>query len=87
MKKIKKILVYNKKPEDPEAVYVEMIQLGNKFANFEVKISVCDKNGKSAEGGDLCTVTAKGVFLHSNIDPKLGFPLDEDGKLKIDEGE
>jgi hypothetical protein len=81
-----KVLVYKEKQEDPDAVYVEMIQLGNEFADFEVKISVCGKSGKSVEGGDLCTITAKGVFLHSSVGARLGFPLDEDGKLKIDEG-
>lgn len=36
-------------------------------------------------GGALLTVTAEGkIALSPNIDPDLGFPLDADGRLRLD---
>lgn len=37
-------------------------------------------------GGALLTVTAKGqVALSPNVDPELGFDLDHDGRVRLDE--
>ena len=48
-----------------------------------VYLLVVDAQGVEKFGGALVLLTNKGVELCEGVDPRLGFPLDEDGRLKI----
>lgn len=49
----------------------------------EVVLFALGRDGQRVAGGYLCRLTATGLKHISGINPALGFPLDEKGRLKV----
>lgn len=49
------------------------------------KVAVCavDEKGERLVHGYLLKITERGVVREKGVNPDLGFPLDEDGRLKL----
>jgi hypothetical protein len=76
-------------PYDADTVYLRLIETDPNHVMLE---AVYDYGGMQSDediflpGGGLLTITADGrVSLSPKIDPALGFELDHDGRLKLDE--
>lgn len=83
-----KIKVDTGGPYEPGTVYLRLLETDPDHVMLE---AVYDYGSVTEDtvhlpGGGLLTVTAEGrVALSPNVDPDLGFPLDHDGRLKLDE--
>jgi hypothetical protein len=76
-------------PHEPGVVYLRLTEAEPDHIVLE---AVYDYGELPAEdvlflpGGGLLTITGEGhVALSPNIDPELGFPLDHDGRLTLDQ--
>lgn len=83
-----KIKIDNGGPYDADTVYLRLVETDPNHVMLE---AVYD-NGEPSDdsiflpGGGLLIVTAAGrIALSPNIDPALGFELDHDGRLKLDD--
>jgi hypothetical protein len=43
---------------------------------------VVDKNGVRLDDGYLCRFNKNGIYRFTGVNPKFGFPLDENGRIK-----
>ena len=50
---------------------------------FCVEVRAVDKNGEHLDRGMLAEFTPDGAKLTTNVDPDLGFPLDDKGRLRV----
>ena len=77
-------------PYEPGTVYLRLTETDPDHVMLEAVYDY-DDNLPAEEaiwlpGGGLLTITAEGrVALGPRIDPALGFPLDHDGRLMLDE--
>ena len=80
-----KIKIDNGGPYEPGMVYLRLVETDPDHVMLE---AVYDYVGSvvTDPGGGLLTITAEGRIARSpHIDPDLGFPLDHDGRLVLDE--
>lgn len=69
------------KPE-PETV-VKVAVFRGIYEIDAIAVWAVDGNGAKRGCGKLCWLDSRGLHLAKDIDPALGFPLDEKGRLKI----
>lgn len=84
-----KLKVDDGTPHEPGVVYLRLVETDPDHIMLEAVYDYGDLPPDDAiylSGGGLLTVTAEGkVALSPKVDPALGFPLDHDGRLKLDE--
>lgn len=58
------------------------------YEDGDVSLLVVDKDGDEMKAGTLLVLQEDGtLYLNENISKDLGFKLDGDGKLKVENGE
>jgi len=58
-----------------------------KLENFlgDVTLGVCDASGITIAGGNILRISDEGMLMRfPNVNKKLGFQLDEDGRIKLE---
>lgn len=80
-----KLEVYEEKEEKEK----KTVRLRLKdYEDGDVSLLVVDKDGDEMKAGTLLVLQEDGtLYLNENISKDLGFKLDGDGKLKVENGE
>ena len=58
-----------------------------KLENFlgDLHLVVCDTSGITITGGNILRISDEGMLMRfPNVNKKLGFQLDEDGRIKLE---
>lgn len=77
-----KLEVYSEDEEEDKTVRLRFLEYGG--GNFIV--TVVDKRGNRLSQGDLIWFNKDGtIHRETSVNPDLGFQLDKDGRIKLDE--
>lgn len=84
-----KLKIEDGSPHEPGVVYLRLVEADPDHialeAIYDYSSDLSPEEAVHLPGGGLLTITAEGyVALSPNVDPALGFPLDHDGRLKLD---
>ena len=72
-----------KKPEEEEPIWDGDVKVH--IVGQRIYLDAVNKNGELLPGGDLIRLKlGKGAFHFKDVNKKLGFPLDENGRIKND---
>jgi len=74
-----KLEIYNEKKND-KIVYLKLVK--SSYSDGIDLIAV-DNGGNELEEGNLLGISSNGMDLSPAINPKIGLPLDKNGKLII----
>ena len=81
-----KLKIDDGSPHEPGVVYLRLVEAEPDHIVLEAVYDYTETDDIFAPGGGLLTITGQGrVALAANIDPDLGFALDHDGRLKLDD--
>jgi hypothetical protein len=84
-----KLKIYDGSPPEPGVVYLRLVETDPNHVMIEAVYDYGNQPEEEAiylPGGGLLTITEDGrVSLSPNVDAAIGFELDHDGRLKLDE--
>ena len=70
----------------PDATPDKVVRIDVKQSADGIVINAVDENGDIVAGGHLVKLRTTGRIWHCrNVDPDLGFDLDGNGRIKLDE--
>ena len=73
--------IYKEETEEEKPLKIRLIR----SEQGAIRIVVVDDEGDPLEGGHIASIVERGTLLvWENVDPKLGFQLDEDGRILIE---
>lgn len=80
-----KLEIYNEQAAEESVVRLTLRK--SDIRTGEIVLCAVGKNGLRIPSGNLLSITASGgLRLHGSIDPKLGFVLDREYRLIMEEG-
>lgn len=80
-----KLEIWQETKETQLPVYLTLVESGGGSPNRAILLVAVDEHGHSLPGGTLLGISPKGLYLHSIVSPKLGLPLDGEGRLKLEQ--
>lgn len=85
-----RIRIEDGSPREPGIIYLRLVEMDPNHigleAVYDYSTALPDEQAIYLPGGGLLTITAEGrIALSPAVDPALGFPLDHDGRLMLDE--
>ncbi len=63
-------------PKQPEALPEKEVYLKLEDDSGEITLVACDKDGKTCSGGNLATISPRGIHLWVGVNGDIGFSLD-----------
>lgn len=73
-----KVIAYDQDDTPEQVVYLRLKQEGS-----GVSVRAVNEDGSGVAGGNLLRIDPTGIYRFPGVNPKLGFPLDASGRLKV----
>jgi hypothetical protein len=88
MEEMMQLKVYQEKEKEQEQeqpMYLKLREVSVREKDSIIQLLVCNEDGDPI--GLLLAISPKGLYRYKHLREALGFPLDEDGRIKLDEGQ
>ena len=82
-----KLEIYKLQEEEEEEEEEQVVRVKlKKMYDGTISLIVVDSLGMPRPRGNLLRITSNGIYRHKGVSLSFGFPLDDRGRIKLDEG-